>query len=60
MSKAAKSKIIIKNLGSLEVLSRVQTIIFDKTGTITFGKPDITNIEVVEKNFSIERIYSLA
>ncbi|MBP9759267.1 cadmium-translocating P-type ATPase [Candidatus Dojkabacteria bacterium] len=60
MSKAAKHKIIIKNLGSLEVLSRVQTIIFDKTGTITLGRPDITKLEVLDTKYTEQEIYGIA
>jgi heavy metal translocating P-type ATPase len=36
---AARKKIIVKRLASLEVLSRITTIVFDKTGTITLGRP---------------------
>lgn len=38
---AAKQRIIVKKLASLEALSRIHAIIFDKTGTITLGKPSI-------------------
>ncbi len=44
MNAAARKRIIIKKLASLEVLSRVNAIIFDKTGTITLGKPQVTNV----------------
>lgn len=46
---AAKRRIIIKKLASLESLSRVNAIILDKTGTITLGKPRVTKMDV-EKN----------
>ncbi len=36
---AAKKHIIVKKLASIEILSKANTIIFDKTGTITLGKP---------------------
>jgi heavy metal translocating P-type ATPase len=36
---SSKKNIIVKKLASLEVLSRAQALIFDKTGTITLGKP---------------------
>lgn len=60
MSKAAKSKIIIKNLGSLEVLSRVTTMIFDKTGTITLGRPEISALEILDQKYSSRKIYGIA
>lgn len=60
MNASAKRKIIIKKLASLEVLSRVQAIIFDKTGTITLGKPEITNIEIKDNNYTTNQILSIA
>lgn len=45
---AAKKKIIIKKLAALEVLSEVNAILFDKTGTITLGSPKLK--EIITKN----------
>ncbi len=45
---AARNGILIKNAESLEVAHTVDTIIFDKTGTLTAGKPEVTDIVVVE------------
>lgn len=45
MNKSAKKRVIIKKLSSIEVLARVNSIVFDKTGTITLGKPAVTNFE---------------
>jgi len=42
---AATQRIIVKNLASLEVLSRIGHLVFDKTGTITLGKPAVTVFE---------------
>lgn len=44
---AAKKKIIIKKLASLEILSRVNAFIFDKTGTITLGKPKVVKFKIL-------------
>jgi len=41
---AARKKIIVKSLASLETLSRIDTIIFDKTGTITLGRPRVAEM----------------
>ena len=41
----AKHNILIKDAATLEGVSRIQTIILDKTGTLTVGKPTVTDIE---------------
>lgn len=45
MNAAARQRIIIKKLASLESLARVNAIIFDKTGTITLGKPKVIQFD---------------
>ncbi|MFV3010421.1 heavy metal translocating P-type ATPase [Clostridium botulinum] len=46
--KGAENGVLIKSGGALETAHKVQSIIFDKTGTITEGKPKITDILVPE------------
>ncbi|WP_424347365.1 heavy metal translocating P-type ATPase [Kocuria sp. CH-021] len=41
MSRAARNGVIIKNAGTLERLAAVRTAAFDKTGTITYGRPEL-------------------
>lgn len=57
---AAKKRIIIKRLAALESLSRVDTVVFDKTGTITLGVPTLTNLELKTNQFSKEKILGIA
>nr|WP_221409209.1 heavy metal translocating P-type ATPase [Dysgonomonas alginatilytica] len=63
IGKGAENGILIKDAESLETIQKVDTVILDKTGTITEGKPQIVdikwNVEPTEalKNvlFSIEK-----
>ncbi|MDH5379556.1 MAG: heavy metal translocating P-type ATPase [Cyclobacteriaceae bacterium] len=43
MGKAAEKGILIKNADSLETAGKINTLVLDKTGTITQGKPVVTN-----------------
>lgn len=44
MGRGAQSGVLIKNAEALEKLEKVKTIIVDKTGTLTEGKPKLTTI----------------
>ncbi|SNZ10170.1 Cd2+/Zn2+-exporting ATPase [Terribacillus aidingensis] len=43
---AAKNGVLIKGGTALETAGKISAIAFDKTGTITEGKPNVTDIEV--------------
>jgi heavy metal translocating P-type ATPase len=60
MNSAAKQKIILKKISSIEVLARVNALVFDKTGTITLGKPSLTKIIIKNSKYSKEQILSIA
>ena len=42
--KAAEKGILIKSAASLELMGRVNTVVLDKTGTVTEGKPRVTDV----------------
>ena len=61
MTDAARRGIIFKSGGIVEKLARVDTIVFDKTGTVTRGEPTVTEvISYSPRNFSRRRLIALA
>jgi heavy metal translocating P-type ATPase len=46
VSLAAKRSIVIRNPAVLEQISRCRTIVLDKTGTLTYGQPTLTDRSV--------------
>lgn len=57
---AAKNGILIKGSNYIEEISKADTIIFDKTGTITEGKPSVQTIKVLDKNIDENKMLSFA
>lgn len=57
---SAKRKIIVKKLAALEILSRVNTILFDKTGTITLGIPQLAHLLIEDKKYTQTQVLSIA
>jgi len=67
INKAAKSGIIIKTGAAIEQVAKTQVVIFDKTGTITFGTPKVERIisfegvssdDILLKTASLEQLSS--
>ncbi len=62
--RGAQQGVLVRNAEALEILERVDTLVIDKTGTLTEGKPDliethavngVTEAEVLRLAASIER-----
>ena len=58
--KAAEYGILVKSAESLENLHRVDTIVLDKTGTLTSGKPAVTDVQVLDAALSPTNFLALA
>lgn len=57
---AAKNGILIKGSNYIEEISKADTIIFDKTGTITEGRPSVQTIKLLDKNIGENIMLSYA
>lgn len=49
VGKGAENNILIKDAESLELAHKVNAIVLDKTGTITEGKPEVTDLLILVK-----------
>jgi Cu+-exporting ATPase len=59
IGKAAEYGVLIRNGEALETASRLVTIVLDKTGTITKGRPELTDVLPL-KDFSEDELLRLA
>jgi Cu+-exporting ATPase len=48
MGRGATAGVLIKNAEALEMLEKVDTVVVDKTGTLTEGKPQVVSIIALE------------
>ncbi|MGH8830656.1 MAG: heavy metal translocating P-type ATPase [Polaromonas sp.] len=56
--RGATGGVLIKNAEALEVMAKVDTLVTDKTGTLTVGKPRLMAVEVGE-GFAEDRVLAL-
>ncbi len=60
--KGASMGVLIKNAEALEILEKVDTLVVDKTGTLTEGKPKLVTVEVedgVDENLLLKVVATL-
>jgi P-type Cu+ transporter len=57
--RGAQAGVLVRNAAALERLAAVNTLVVDKTGTLTEGKPKLTGVEAAQ-GFSLDEVLSLA
>ncbi|UQY79938.1 Copper-exporting P-type ATPase [Candidatus Hepatincola sp. Av] len=60
VAKAARKGILVKDAESLEKLLKINTLILDKTGTLTKGKITLSEIIILNDNYSNSQLLMLA
>ncbi|WP_137131018.1 heavy metal translocating P-type ATPase [Rhizobium sp. FY34] len=60
LSRAAHFGVLIKGAKPLEALSRIQTLVLDKTGTLTEGRPQIVSTEALNGMSDADILYFAA
>ena len=58
--KGAENGILIKGGDSLESAHKISTVAFDKTGTITEGRPRVTGVKNLSKSLDEDQLMSFA
>lgn len=58
--KGAENGVLIKDAESLEIAHKINTVVFDKTGTLTKGKPEVTDIVVINKEYDKNSLLKFA
>ncbi|MDV3585391.1 copper-translocating P-type ATPase [Elizabethkingia anophelis] len=56
VGKGAENGILIKDAESLELAKKINTVVLDKTGTITEGKPQVTGIKWYNNDYTAKNI----
>lgn len=56
VGRAAKMGVLVKNGEALQTASKVNCVVLDKTGTVTLGKPQVTDFEPVHAMDADEQV----
>lgn len=60
INNAVRHGVLVKGGNYLEALSNADTMILDKTGTLTEGRPAVTDIVVIGKDYTKEDVLKIA
>ena len=60
ISTAARQGVLIKGGQFIELLSSSDTLVLDKTGTLTAGRPRVSDVAVLDQRLDPERVLALA
>ncbi len=47
--KGASAGVLIKNAEALEELGKITTLVVDKTGTLTEGRPELSEVKNIQR-----------
>ncbi len=60
MTSAAQAGVLVRSGRALEQLAGIDTVVFDKTGTVTAGHPAVLGVDAVSTEMTAEEVLELA